>query len=389
VPSVQTLQQVTSTHLEVQTYRHCLSIRIYRVARLDSRPGVLIVGAGPTGLTAAVELARRGVVADVVERRDAASNLSRAVGILPSSMKILAPSGVADAIRQEAVPYRAAVFHDEARVFARLNLNESGDVGFRLFGMAQDRTETHLRTAFESMGGRVNYAAELTGLAQDDSSVQVTMGDEAASYDYVIGADGVQSAVRHALGLDFLGHTLPEKWSIADVDCHDWPTPNEFHAYLRSAGRVVVVAPLERARFRIVSNTDNALETLPVPMNVTRVRREASFQISIRQVEHYQMGRVFLAGDAAHCHSPVGGRGMNLGIADAADLARRITEGGLDGYDYARHAAGKETITLSERGRRILTSRNPLVRGLAKGALRTVAAVTPLRRRAVHRLLSL
>lgn len=352
-------------------------------------PRVLIAGAGPTGLTAAVELARHGIVADVIEKQPAASQLSRAVGILPSSMKILGSSGVADAIRSEAIPYLAAVFHDEDRVLARLNLSALGDAHFRLFGLAQDRTETHLRNAFESLGGHVRYATELAGLTQSESAVQVTIGDQHPVYDYVIGADGIHSSVRQALGLDFPGHTLPEKWSIADVDCNDWPTPNEFHGYLRSGGRVVVVAPLERTRFRIVANTEDALATLPVPMHVTRVRRQASFHISVRQVEHYRVGRVVLAGDAAHCHSPVGGRGMNLGIADAADLAARITAGDVDGYQEARHAAGKQTIVLSERGRRILTSRNPIVRSLARGALRTVAAIPPLSKRAVHRLLSL
>lgn len=354
-----------------------------------SRPRVLIVGAGPTGLTAAVELARRGIVADVIEKQEAASKFSRAVGILPSSMTILGPSGVADAIREEAVPYQAAVFHDENRILARLDLDESEDSGYRLFGLAQDRTETHLRTAFESMGGHVDYATALTGITQEPSSVRAAIGARDAGYDFVIGADGVHSTVRHALGLDFPGHTLPEKWSIADVDCPDWPAPKEFHVYLRSAGRVAVVAPLAPTRFRIVSNSEDALGTLPVPMHVARRRRAASFHIAVRQVEHYRWGRVFLAGDAAHCHSPVGGRGMNLGIADAADLARRIVEDDLDGYDMARHRAGKESINLSERGRRIVTSSDPLVRVMAKIALRTIAAIAPLRRRAVRRLLSL
>ena len=350
---------------------------------------VLVVGGGPTGLTAAVELARRGIVADVIEKQESASQLSRAVGILPSSMQILAPSGVADAIRREAVPYQAAVFHEDTTILARLNFDESNDVGERLFGLAQDRTETHLRTAFEGMGGKVGYSVELSGLSQDDTSVRVTMGDKSAVYDYVIGADGAHSTVRHSLGLDFPGHTLPEPWSIADVECPDWPTPNEFHASLVSGGRIAIIAPLAPTRFRIVSNTPDALETLPAPMNVTTIRRTASFHISIRQVQHYRSGRVFLAGDAAHCHSPVGGRGMNLGIADAAELARRIADADLDGYDQVRRAAGRETIALSERGRRIVTSPNPLIRNLAMTALRTIAAIPPLRKRAITRLLTL
>lgn len=349
----------------------------------------MIVGAGPTGLTTAVELARRGVMSDVIEKQEAASSLSRAVGILPSSMRIFQASGVADQIRKEAIPFQAVVFHREHRKVARLALDESEDVDEGLFGLAQDRTEMHLRSAFEAMGGHVRYATELTGLAQDGSSVSATIGGERDDYDIVIGADGVHSSVRHALGLAFHGHTLAQQWSIADVDSPDWPTPNEFHIYLRSAGRVVVVAPLEQTRFRLVSNTADALGTLPVVMNTTRVRREASFQIAVRQVEHYRAGAVFLAGDAAHCHSPVGGRGMNLGIADAADLARRIIEGDFDGYEAVRHAAGRETIALSERGRRIVTSSNPLVRGAAIVAVRAVAALPVLRRRAVRGLLTL
>lgn len=336
-----------------------------------------------------MELARRGVKADVIEKKEAASPLSRAVGILPSSMKIFEASGVADAIRNEAVPYRAAVFHREGKRFARLPLDESEDVDERLFGLAQDRTETHLRLAFEAMGGRVQYATELSTLEQDGFSVTATIETEKADYDIVIGADGVHSAVRHALGLAFNGHTLAQEWSIADVESPDWPAPDEFHAYLRDAGRVVIVAPLARGRFRLVSNTPDALGTLPVTMNVTRVRRASSFEISVRQVDHYKVGAVFLAGDAAHCHSPVGGRGMNLGIADAADLARRIVEGDVVGYESARHAAGRETIALSERGRRTVTSRNPLVRGAAVCALRMVAGIPALRRRAVRRLLTL
>lgn len=359
------------------------------MARRAIHPRVLIVGAGPTGLTAAVELTRYGVIADVIERQEAASQLSRAVGILPSSMKIFARCGVADAIRQEAVPYQAAVFHEEDKRIARLNLTEDEDATYRLFGLAQDRTETHLRTAFESMGGQVRYATQLTGLTQNEPSVRASMGDQHADYDYVIGADGVHSTVRQTLDLAFRGHTLPEKWSIADVDCPDWPTPEEFHGYMRSGGRIVVVAPLEATRFRIVANTDNALATLPVPMRVSRIRREAAFHISVRQVDHYRVGRVFLAGDAAHCHSPVGGRGMNLGIADAAELAHCIVEGDLDGYQKIRHAAGRETIKLSERGRKILSSQNLLVRGFAKAALASVAAIPMLRKRAVHSLLSL
>ena len=143
---------------------------------------------------------------------------------------------------------------------------------------------------------------------------------------------------------------------------------------------MVVVAPLEPNRFRIVSNTADALAALPLELNVTNIRRAGAFKISIRQAARYGGGRVFLVGDAAHCHSPVGGRGMNLGIADGAELARRMVEGGLAGYGEARHKVGKATIAGSEAARKLMTSRNPVTRFLVLAVFRTASFMPALQR---------
>ena len=161
---------------------------------------------------------------------------------------------------------------------------------------------------------------------------------------------------RQLLNLEFRGHDLPETWSIADVDSEDWPNADTFTLCRLSGGNVVVVVPLEHKRFRVVSNTGDALAALPLKMNATNIRRAGQFKISIRQVAKYSVGRVFLAGDAAHCHSPVGGRGMNLGIADGAELARRMVAGELDGYGDARHKVGEQVIAGSEAVRKVMTS---------------------------------
>ena len=353
-------------------------------------PRILIVGAGPTGLTAALELARRGIVPEVVERRPEPSDLSRAVGILPRTMRLLEPSGVSEAIRGEAIAMRGVVFHWEDAPIARIPLDLESDPNARIFGLAQDRTEAHLREAFATHGGTVRYGAALEALATQGDKVQATVDGAADGYDYVVGADGADSVVRQALGIAFEGIDLPEKWAIADVDCADWPFNEHFCGYLRSEGRVVVVVPLEAARFRVISNTEDSLATLPVPMQVSRIRRQATFRIAVRQAARYQQGRVFLAGDAAHCHSPVGGRGMNLGIADAAELARRMAEGGLDGYQAARHPYGAQTIAMSERVRKTATSStSALRRGLFTGVMRLGAALPFLRRRLAKVMLDL
>ncbi len=111
------------------------------------------------------------------------------------------------------------------------------------------------------------------------------------------------------------------------------------------------------------------------------------FQISIRQVAQYGVGRVFLVGDAAHCHSPVGGRGMNLGIADGAELARPMVEGGLEDYGEARHQVGKEIIAGREAIRKVITSRNPVTRVRVLAVLRTASFMPALQRQLAKKIL--
>ena len=345
---------------------------------MDQR--VLIVGAGPTGLTLAVELARQGLMPEVVEKRDTPSNLSRAVGLLPSSMDVFRRSGTDVPVREDAIRFAGIRFHRGRDPVVELPLNF--DERTRVWGLAQDRTERHLADTLRRLGGAVRFGTPFEELEQDADGVDVTLAGRTERFDLVVGADGVRSAVRQAAGIPFEGFDLPSLWSIADVDAPGWPGKSLFMGYLLPDGDVAVVVPLETARYRVISSTLDALAALPVPLEVERVRRAAAFTIPVRQVPRYRAGRVLLAGDAAHAHSPIGGRGMNLGIADAADLAARIVEGATDGYHAARHPAGARVLRFTERVRRTLQSRNPVRRGLALAAMRAVGAAPPLGRRA-------
>lgn len=336
---------------------------------------ILIVGAGPAGLTAGLELARRGLKATIIDKRAGGSTLSRAVGIVPMSLKLLEPSGVTSRLLDEGIQMQAVKFYLGENPLATIPLgvpNPRYGYGHILM-LPQDQTEAALRDAFAALGGIVRYGTEFKSLVQDGEAVTVTLADGAnETYDYVIGADGIQSNVRAALDLEFPGYDLGETWSIADVNCEGWSNPQDFTLNVLPAGGIAVVAPIGIDRCRVISNTPDALKSLALPMEVTRVNREGQFTISVRQVDEYRTGRVFLAGDAAHCHSPVGGRGMNLGIADACELAACLEDGDLDRYARVRHVAGAATIKNSERVRKMATATNPLRRLAFRTVLKTV-----------------
>ena len=339
---------------------------------------ILVVGAGPTGLTAALELTRLGHEVTIIDKRPGRAQLSRAVGILPASMRILETSGVAQRIREEAVHFSAFAFYHEATEITRIAFGQSGDGSDTLLGLPQDRTEAHLSDVLNDMNVSVSYGTAFEGLQQDEDGVTAGFGGGRRRFDHVLGADGVRSAVRQHLGLPYDGFDIPAKWSIADVDAPDWPEPTVFKGFLIPDGNVAIVAPLGPTRFRVIASTDDALAALPVPMRVENMRRSGAFTISVRQTPSYSKGRVHLAGDAAHCHSPAGGRGMNLGIADAADFAVRVTDDTLDEYSAVRHEIGKKTIDFSEGMRKNLMTDSPLRRALVEAGIKLVGSVPPI-----------
>ena len=350
-------------------------------------PKVLIVGAGPTGLTAAMELARQGIVPRVVEKRATPSPFSRAVGILPPSMALLEPSGLADQIRNQAWIVRRLLLHRGEKPVAVLRADLLDNPNHRLFALPQDKTETLLRQNFESHGGSVEYGSALQSIDQDEDGAVALIEGEESRYDFVLAADGVRSTVRQQLGIGFDGIDLPEKWSIADVQVSHWPDADGFKIFLLDDGMVAIAIPLEKNRIRIIASTDDALAAYPHPVDVAHVNRSGAFTISIRMAQTYRKGRGFLAGDSAHCHSPAGGRGMNLGIADAVHFANCLLHDRLDDYAQIRHDEGRKTIALSEGARKIVQSKSKWQRSALVGFARLASHIPPINRMALRRVL--
>jgi 2-polyprenyl-6-methoxyphenol hydroxylase-like FAD-dependent oxidoreductase len=263
----------------------------------------------------------------------------------------------------------------------------------------QDITEQLLLERLRSLGGQVRRPCELTGLTQDAGGVTATMatGDTIRAT-YVVGADGMHSTVREHTGIGFTGDTYAQSFVLADVHM-DWHLPEtEVMLYYSPAG-LVVLSALPGGRHRIVATVDDApgqpggdfvqalLDARGPERRPARIRDvvwSSRFRVHHRLADHYRAGRLFLAGDAAHVHSPAGGQGMNTGIQDAVALARRLTavlghgaaDTVLDEYETERRPVAAEVVALTDRITRIATidsvplrtARNALLHALLLGA---------------------
>lgn len=326
---------------------------------------VLIVGAGPTGLTAALEFARRGVVPEIVDAKTGPSELSRAIGILAESIEKLKVSGAADGILEEGVRFKKLKIYHNNKTLLDLDVSKIVKPEDMAISLPQSRTETIMSDALEKMGVRVKYNRKVVDISTNQKEASATFSNgESKKYDWVIGADGVESTVREKLGIEFLGYELPEVWSIADIELRKDHGPASFSEWLIDGIEkdIVVMISIGPKRVRLVSSTPDSIKSLPIKLDIKKIRKEGTFKISIKQAETYLKGKVLLAGDAAHTHSPVGGKGMNLGIDDAVEAVRSILEGKTHEYNIERRKIGARIIRDTERVRKALVSNNPFIK---------------------------
>ncbi len=335
---------------------------------------VLVYGAGPVGLSTTLELASHGIRPELVEKRPGASEFSRAVGIIPLTIQNLRHEGVGEAILSEAVKWRKFAFYRGNRTLLDLDLSARISPKQCILGLPQDRTEGFIRDALAGLGISTKYGTEVVGVETIEDQARVSFADNRnEAYDWVVACDGVHSATREWLGIAYEGYDLEEEWSIADIDMSDDFDHERIRFWIQGdGGTIATCLPIEKHRARALSSTPDVLATIPVDLGVTNVRRAGTFRISVRQAPTYKVGRILFAGDAAHCHSPIGGRGMNLGIADAVAAARAIVEGTTETYSEERHAVGARVINSTEALRKRLASQQWLDRIFFDLALRAV-----------------
>ncbi|MFE6752001.1 FAD-dependent oxidoreductase [Streptomyces sp. NPDC057684] len=309
---------------------------------------VLVVGAGPTGLTLAVDLARRGVGALVVERADALFPGSRGKGIQPRTREVFHDLGVLDAIHAAGGPYPAGViWQDGTRVgeHSMFDPAEASDDSPYTdpWMVPQWRTQQILFERLTELGGRVEFGRELVAVEQDADTVTAHFAaGEQVSARYAVAADGGRSTVRRALGIGMTGETVdPHPMLVADVRLTGLDRDN-WHVFPPREGGdgFLAICPLAgiedfqvTAQFPEGTVPDLSLDGIRkvvaarshlAPEDVTEVRWASDFRPRAALADRFRAGRVLLAGDAAHIHSPAGGQGLNTSVQDAYNLGWKL-----------------------------------------------------------------
>ncbi len=362
---------------------------------------VLVVGAGPTGLLLAGDLAAAGVAVTVVERRSAGlSNLTRAFAVHARTLEVLDARGLADEL--VATGQRLQRLRVVGRLEVRLD-HLPTRFPFVLV-TPQYEVERLLRRRAEVAGAIFRHDTTVSGLTQgtDRVAVEVVGPDGPATLRaaYVVGADGVRSTVRDLAGIDFPGRTVIRSVVLADVRLasppedvltaalHDGvlgllaPFGDGWHRFIGWAGERDLNDPVDLEEVRSLSRASFGTDH-----EMVELRYATRFAADERQAPTYRSGRVLLAGDAAHAHSPAGGLGMNTGLQDAANLAWRLAavlrgagESLLDAYQTERHPVGKQVLRVSGINLRLATRPGRVV-AAARRALATVVEHVPVARR--------
>lgn len=354
----------------------------------------MVVGAGPTGLTMACELLRHGVTPRIIDKSPTPSVHSKAFGIHARTLELFETMGIVETILGRGNICNGFDMYNRGKPLAHVNFDtlESNYPYFLI--LAQSDTERILNDHLESYGIKVEREKELVGIEQADTGIKARLklkdgSEEIVDCSYLAGCDGAHSTTRHILNLEFKGAPYPFYWLLADLDLKWDYSLHHISVFIHPTG-VTAHFPLYEDRGRLMFEVPDASikEDMPPPTieDVRRLMNErqinyksvtnpnwlAYFKIHHRMVNQYGKGRVFLSGDAAHIHSPLGGQGMNTGIQDAYNLAWKIglvlgsksPDSLLASYNEERHRVGKEVVGFTDFATKMVGLHNPVLSAL-------------------------
>ena len=305
---------------------------------------VLIVGAGPTGLSLALQLSLRGIGCRIIDKANGPGETSRAMGVQARTLEFYDQIGIADKVVALGTPMDSIRLRDGARSVARINFSEMGK-GLSPFpfmlGFPQDEHERFLIDKLAALGVAVEWNTTLETFAQDDQSVEATLSSKAGLTrhrpKYLCGCDGSHSRVREVSGIGFPGGTYDQLFWLADVHATGKPV-GEMFGHVDREAMVMMMTIRTSGTQRLVGFVPHRLKGKSsltfddlrpmvermLGVAVSRVEWFSTYRVHHRVVDRFRDGRVFLLGDAGHVHSPAGGQGMNTGIGDAVNLGWKL-----------------------------------------------------------------
>jgi 2-polyprenyl-6-methoxyphenol hydroxylase-like FAD-dependent oxidoreductase len=376
-----------------------------------SGSSVLVVGAGPVGLVLACELARRDVPVKVIDKLPEPTSESRAILVHSRSLEMLERIGVVDDLIASGVRTNAMEMFAGGRRLVRMSLNEVESPFPFSITTAQTETERILAERLSGLGVQVERGVEALALDQDACGVDYTLRhhdgrEEFGRSDWVVGTDGARSTVRHAIGSKLVGAFKGQRFLLGDVDAAYACARDTMQTFFSPDEGPLLVFPMVGERLRLIGEItdapirgadyaeDTSMERLQAivdrranGMKLLSARWITEFEIHHAQVPAYRSGRVFLAGDAAHVHSPAGGQGMNTGMQDAFNLGWKLalavrgvpgTDALLDSYHAERHPIAARVIRDSTLLTNVGTVHGKLKQKLRDSALRLGGGLAPV-----------
>ncbi|TNE43148.1 MAG: FAD-binding protein [Deltaproteobacteria bacterium] len=383
---------------------------------LSTDVDVFVVGAGPTGLSAAIEAARQGLSVSIIDSKPHRSTYSKALVVHARTMETFESMGVSDAIRAAGVPFSALRIHPGQNVQpVRVDLMGLpwGDTRYPYWlSIPQYETERCLEEHLAGLGVQVQWNTQFQSLVDHGDVVETQIQTKDGSTRtvrsrWLVGCDGGRSQVREQAGLVFDRKNIGETFVLADV-CGDTPHPEDEGTSCLSRDGVLFLVPMpEPKKWRIIAHIPNHKQGEPIDIDEPFVndllqrRLGLSFgahditwrsQFVLQQgvARNYRSGRVFIAGDAAHLHSPVGGQGLNTGVQDAAALLWRIAWAEktslpagalLDSYTEERRAIAMSMVKTTTLATRVMTLRNPIVTGIRNFLVRRILPLRKVQRK--------
>ncbi|MBL0885181.1 FAD-dependent monooxygenase [Myceligenerans indicum] len=377
---------------------------------------VLIVGAGPTGLVLAIQLRRHGIACRIIDKHAGVLELTKSAALHARTLEHFRDLGVASPVLAEGQRVDVLTLRTGYRDRIAVDFRDLADTAYpHMVDIPQARTEHLLIDRLAETGVHVERDTACTALEQTADGVvaSVTTPDgatESIAADWVVGCDGARSTVRSLIGKDFVGAAYADDWVLGDAVV-DWPLPRNEMTFSGDKDGIYGVFPLPgERRYRLaytqrrdgdgaliepdLADAQHALARTGIRGTIRSVDQFWTFNLAHRQAVGYRRGRVFLAGDAGHVHTPFGGQGLNLGVGDAVNLGWKLAaviagtapESLLDSYEAERHRVAERVVAFTHLGAQAMLLRQDPRRHVRDAVMKVLRATPPLRRTMARRL---